>query len=227
MRAILLASVLVALCASSGFAAAYRLLVLDGQPVKWGETRFGAGAALKYGFVREARTFPHAINCKAMGPVRPMLEHSKVAEQDFRAEVRKAFDEWEKVANVRFTYTADSSQADILIGAQTEPTGIAFANVWHSAVAGSRIAKITAATICFNPLLTWEGSLDGDKATLSFRQVAAHEIGHALGLDHPGSTGQLMGYRYSEETPGLQAGDVMGAVKLYGTVRPSSGGIGR
>ena len=30
-----------------------------------------------------------------------------------------------------------------------------------------------------------------------------------------------MGYRYSEETPGLQAGDVLGAVKLYGAVRPS------
>jgi hypothetical protein len=36
-----------------------------------------------------------------------------------------------------------------------------------------------------------------------------------------------MGYRYSEEAPGLQAGDIMGAVKLYGTARPSSGAIGR
>jgi predicted Zn-dependent protease len=209
------------LCVSSGFAAAYRLLVLDGQPVKWGTATFGAGATLKYGFVREASTFPDAINCKVMGPVGPMLERSRVAERDFRAEVRKAFGEWEKVANLRFSYVADPSQADILIGAQTEPTGIAFANVWHAA--GTRIARITGATICFNPLLTWESSLDGDKATLSFRQITAHEIGHAIGLDHPGSKGQLMGYRYSEEAPGLQAGDVMGAVKLYGPARPLIG----
>lgn len=222
MRAILLASVLVALCASSGLAAAYRLLVLDGDPVKWGETRFGAGAEVKYGFVRQPTTFAKAINCGAMEPVTAMLARSGIAERQFRAEVRKAFDEWEKVANLRFTYTAEPAQADILIGAQSRPTGIAFANVWHAPVPEARIAMLTAATICYNPLLAWEGGLDGDKKTLSIHQITAHEIGHAIGLDHPGSTGQLMGYRYSEEAPGLHAGDIMGAVKLYGTARPTS-----
>ena len=223
MRAILLASVLMALCVSSGFAAAYRLLVLDGHPVKWGEASFGTGVTLKYGFVRVPSKFPNAINCKAMTSVAPMLRRSGIAEQDFRAEVRNAFDEWEKVANLRFTEVENPSQADILIGAQAHPTGIAFANVSHTARKGAHIAKITGASICFNPLLAWESTLDGNRATLSLRQITTHEIGHTIGLDHPGSTGQIMGYRYSEEAPGLQAGDVLGAVKLYGTARPSGG----
>lgn len=223
MRAILLAFVLMGLCVSSGFAAAYRLLELDGHPVKWGESSFGAGATLTYGYVRVPSNFPNAINCKAMTPIAPMLRRSKIAERNFRAEVRKAFDEWEKVANVQFTEVEDPSHANILIGAQARPTGIAYANVRHAARDGSHIAKITGASICFNPLLAWESALDGNRATLSLRQITMHEIGHAIGLDHPGSTGQLMGYRYSEEAPGLQAGDVLGAVKLYGTARPSGG----
>ena len=216
MRAVLLAFVLMGLGVSSGFAAAYRLLVLDGHPVKWGSAQYNAGATLTYSFVREPAKFPDAINCKAMVPAASMLERSKIAEQDFRAEISEAFREWERAANLLFTYVEDPANADILIGAQEKPHGIAFTNVWHSLAAGSEIATLKRASICFNPQLTWESALDGNMQTLSIRQVTAHEIGHAIGLDHPGKTGQLMGYSYSEELPGLHAGDVMGAVKLYG-----------
>jgi predicted Zn-dependent protease len=43
-----------------------------------------------------------------------------------------------------------------------------------------------------------------------------HEIGHALGLDHPEQRSQLMHFKYDESRTGLQAGDIAGAVKLYG-----------
>ena len=222
MRAVLLAFVFLGLCVSSGFAAAYRLLVLDGHPVKWGSARYSAGATLTYSFVRGPIKFPDAINCKAMVPVATMLEQSKIVERDFRAEVSEAFREWERAANLRFTYVEEPANADILIGAQEKPIGIAFTNVWHSLASRGEIATITRASICFNPQLTWESGLDGNMQTLSVRQVTAHEIGHAIGLDHPGKTGQLMGYSYSEEVPGLHAGDVMGAVKLYGLPQGSS-----
>jgi len=71
-------------------------------------------------------------------------------------------------------------------------------------------------------MLRWEPGLDGKVETLSVRQVTTHEIGHTIGLDHPGGSGQLMGYRYSEEVPGLRAGDVEGASKLHGA--PGSAG---
>jgi predicted Zn-dependent protease len=74
--------------------------------------------------------------------------------------------------------------------------------------------------ICFNPLQLWETALDGRRETFSIRRVATHEIGHTIGLDHPGRTGQLMGYMYREDTDRLQSGDAAGAKLLYGPPAP-------
>lgn len=221
MRAVVLALLLLGMSVSAGFAAGYRLLVLDSQPVKWGEPRFGAGAALTYSFVRKHTEFSDAINCRAMVPVAEMMRRSGIGVQAFHAEIREAFRIWEQAADLRFTYVEDPAQADILIGAQAQPRGIAFANVWHKLAAEGTFDAITRASICFNPALVWERTLDGDVGTPSLRHVTSHEIGHAIGLDHPGRTGQLMGYRYREVMIGLQPGDVTGAVKLYGVSRLS------
>jgi Matrixin len=222
MREIGLAAFFMAFWVSSSMAAGYRLLELDGHVVKWGTSEYGVGTALRYSFVQRPITFADAINCMAMVPVESMLSRSHISDSTFRAEVRKAFDAWEKVADVRFEYVGDPTRANILIGAQARPRDTAFANVWHSDAAPGAIAAITRASICYNPILRWEGGLDGNVETLSVRQVTAHEIGHAIGLDHPGGSGQLMGFRYSEEVPGLRAGDVLGALKLYGPPRETT-----
>ena len=49
--------------------------------------------------------------------------------------------------------------------------------------------------------------------------MIAHEIGHAIGLDHPGPTGALMGYSNQGDIDRLMPGDVEGAVALYGPAR--------
>jgi Matrixin len=219
MRAIALALLLLGLSVTTGLAAGYRLLVLDGQPIKWGDGRYGAGASLTYSFVREPIEFPDAINCKAMVPVTVMLRRSGIGIQDFHAEIREAFRIWEQVANLHFAYVEDPSRADIIIGAQATPRGIAFANVWHKRAEDKPLAEITRASFCLNPELRWERSFDGDVGTPSLRHVASHEIGHTIGLDHPGRNGQLMGFHYSEDLTGLQSGDVTGAVKLYGAAQ--------
>ena len=42
------------------------------------------------------------------------------------------------------------------------------------------------------------------------RFTIAHEIGHAIGLDHPGATGQMMAFKYDEHFRQLQSGDIDG-----------------
>ena len=49
-----------------------------------------------------------------------------------------------------------------------------------------------------------------------------HEIGHAIGLDHPGARGELMSFRYSEDHMGLTDGDKLGAIAIYGASRIQS-----
>ena len=60
---------------------------------------------------------------------------------------------------------------------------------------------------------------DVESTTGGLRYTLAHEIGHAIGLDHPNAPGQIMGYRYEESFRDLQPGDLSGAVALYGPSR--------
>jgi hypothetical protein len=65
-------------------------------------------------------------------------------------------------------------------------------------------------------LRRWKVGFDGNLKAYDLRYTLAHEIGHAIGLDHPPGPGQIMNYRYEERFRDLQSGDVFGAVALYG-----------
>ena len=79
------------------------------------------------------------------------------------------------------------------------------------------IRSIRKALICFNPLQKWKIGFDGDLAVYDVRYTLMHEIGHAIGLDHPGAAGALMGFRYDEKQKNLTSGDIEAARSLYGT----------
>ena len=80
----------------------------------------------------------------------------------------------------------------------------------------TREAHFEGRSICLNPTKRWKIGFDGDISTYDLRYTIAHEIGHAIGLDHPNGPGQIMGYRYEERFRQLQAGDVQGAMLIYG-----------
>lgn len=83
-------------------------------------------------------------------------------------------------------------------------------------------APIAKARICLNSQEVWKTAFDGDSGTYDLRYVFTHEIGHAIGLDHPGPVGGVMGFRYVEGSYDLHASDIAAAREIYGPPRRRS-----
>jgi hypothetical protein len=203
----------------------YRLLVLDGTAVRWRGNADGRPTVLTFAFLTEPRSFVGARNCSRMLPPSAALAPSKIDIDSFRREVRAAFAMWRDAINIDFRETDDIAEAGILIGAEAEPRGRAFTNVATHGTAGGGMGRIAQSLICLNPQTRWKIGFDGDLDVYDLRYTIAHEIGHAIGLDHPGAEGQLMSYRYVEHHRGLRPGDIAGASLLYGA-RGAPRGVG-
>ena len=195
--------------------AGFNLLRLGGAWVKWGAPKLGTHAEVTYAFASQSMKFPNARNCSALEPVVPVLKSSGITEF--------AFGEWSRVAGINFQAVADASTADIVIGAQKFPRGRAYSNVSYSSVNKKGARQISRSLICLNPDREWKLGFDGDLDVYDLRYTLIHEIGHAIGLDHPGPHGQLMSFRYHEKFRKLQAGDMAGAAALYGGPRRRTG----
>jgi hypothetical protein len=194
----------------------YRHLILDGHALKWGRPVLGTGASVSYALVHDPVGFPSARNCSAMGPLDDLLAKSGIAPDVFEGELTAALKVWEKAANISFS-PVDPAKADILIGAQTKPMGYAFANVnYDRSEAGTGPRSLVRSLVCMNPERRWKVGFDGDLDVYDLRYTLIHELGHAIGLDHPAIDGQLMAYKYGEKFRVLQAGDIAGIEKLYG-----------
>ncbi len=201
----------------------FLLLRLDGAFVKWGAPRLGTAARVRYAFITKPMQFPGAINCSSIVPVDNLLDSSRIDRETFRHETAAAFGLWQAVADVRFVESPDPAMADILIGAEGNPRGFAFTNVDYNqggatpASTGTvPVRRIQKSLICLNPTKFWKIGFDGNLDVYDVRYTMAHEIGHAIGLDHPSPSGELMSFRYGEDFRMLQPGDVAGAIALYG-----------
>jgi Matrixin len=194
----------------------YLLLRLEGHYVKWGAAKLGTPATLRYAFLQKPQRSDGAINCTSMVPIDPLLASSHVAPAAFEAEVAAAFAMWEAEANVSFARTDDVEKADILIGAEGNPAGYAFTNVAYDHDGPGQVRRIAKSLICLNPTRHWKIGFDGNLEAYDLRYAMAHEIGHAIGLDHPSPSGELMSFRYGEDFRELRPGDARGAVALYG-----------
>ena len=218
---VVLAFVAFAGAVNAGGNAAFRLLTLDGAGVKWANN-LGTTPTVTYAIVRNNSRFPHARNCKGVQSPDSLLSASGIERHSFDQEVRAAFDMWEQVTDINFQEVDDVEAAGILIGAQSEPEGNAFANVDYKLGEG-QFRQIDKSLICLNPKKKWKVGFGGSLAVYDLRYTIAHEIGHAIGLDHPDSSGQLMSFTYTEHFRSLRDGDVEGVIRIYGSRRlPSS-----
>lgn len=194
----------------------YRLLRLGGTWVKWGDPVLGTRATVSYAPVARHTAFPGARNCKAMDSLAGLLSGSGIAAGTFRNELRAAFAAWSRAIAIDFVRADSVADADILIGMQAAPRGRAYTDVAHGAPGPDGTSSIRRSLICLNPDITWKVGFGGNADVYDLRYTLIHEIGHAIGLDHPGPTGQIMSFQYHEEFRIPQTGDVHGASQLYG-----------
>jgi len=197
--------------------------------------------------VRSDRSILSPSNCAHMRAFGDIVSNSTgVAEDAARAELRAALHSWESVANISFAEVSDPSKAEIVIGAADDPGGRAFANLSYRSGSGvatpvamalgkPKVAPaplprttdaedrtavaIDQAYVCLNPKSAWKIGFDGNLNVYDLRHTFTHEVGHAIGLDHPDATGAIMGYRYDEQFRTLQPSDIAGVQRLYGAAQ--------
>jgi len=181
-------------------------------------------------------------NCAKMHAFADIVAKSPgITEDKAKSELQAAFRTWERVADIVFVEVTDPSLANIVIGAADDPGGRAFANLSYRSEKGltpvtmalgkpdisnspvsddkssdGSIVPIDQAYVCLNPKSHWKTGFDGNLEVYDLRHTFTHEVGHAIGLDHPDSTGAVMAFRYDERVRELQPSDIAGVQRLYG-----------
>jgi len=181
-------------------------------------------------------------NCAKMHAFGDIVGKSPALSEDkAKRELQSAFQAWERVAAIAFVEVDDPRLANIVIGAADDPGGRAFANLSYRSEKGltpvtmalgkpeplpspttdatnddGSMVPIDQAYVCLNPKSRWKIGFDGDLDVYDLKHTFMHEIGHAIGLDHPDSTGSVMAFRYDERVRDLQPSDIDGAQRLYG-----------
>jgi predicted Zn-dependent protease len=199
----------------------YRLLSIEKALVQWQPPTDGAHIVLHYALAKRPVATSGATNCGRMRPVSNLLQTSGMGHEVFRRAAAEAFLRWQNVVDITFVEVSDDTSADIVIGEQADPEGFAYTNVVIDRSRNVTNSPITGAQICLNPQKRWKIGFNGDLTVYDLVHTISHEIGHAIGLDHPDEGGHLMSFRYHETRANLSDGDVLGAIQIYGR-RPAS-----
>lgn len=194
----------------------FRPLSIDGSAVRWHRNTPHEITILRYAIATSAKSHTGAVNCGHTRPPDAVIARSRIDRAAFKAAAAEAFARWQRIARLRFFEVADQDTADIVIGEQVEPAGHAFTNLALGGMPRDAVRPIVHATICLNPERRWKIGFDGDLTSYDLVHTLTHEIGHAIGLDHPGARGHVMSFRYDEAHSGLTPGDVLGARAIYG-----------
>jgi hypothetical protein len=184
-------------------------------PGKWGPPAFGTGATITWSLMATG------TSCAAEFAGCTISALADFMPAGFLAELNAAFAAWSAVADVTFVQVADSGAGcafngagcagDIRIGGHVfDGPGGVLAHGFYPPANG-----VTAAgDIHFDVAELWKIGFGGPGFDIF--QVFAHELGHALGLDHTAVPMSLMNPFYTEAFSGPQADDIAGMQFIYG-----------
>jgi len=184
---------------------------LSSGPIqKWGDPTLGTGATISYSFMMGGEQCDTST-CSALDSFMPL---------GFQQEIKKAFNAWSSVADLKFIELADdganfntlTTSGDIRIGGEMidGPSGV----LAHAFYPDTHWYFSAGGDLHFDTSETW--SIDGLVDGISIFWVALHEIGHSLGLGHSDESNAIMGPYYNPVLAGLQADDIAGIQYLYG-----------
>lgn len=197
------------------------------EPGKWGDPALGTGASVTYSFMSSG------LRVDGTSSDGGTLVDASVALSDFmpvgyKAEIVAAFDVWQSVADITFSEVTDPGvdwQASGAAAVDIRIAGHAFDGAGGVLAHGyypPRNGGPAAGDIHFDRDENWKIGFGG--SGFDIFQIAAHEIGHAIGLAHEcGNSGNdtpcetaLMNPFYTESFRGLRDDDIAGAQALYG-----------
>lgn len=172
---------------------------------KWGEGEYGTpGGTVTWAF--------------ATTPGTGFGFSSYITEPAYRALIRDAFQAWEDAVDIDFVELAPGADADVMLG--FDQIDGAYGVVGEAASRGSRTTEtlfsMTEAEIRFDVDENWATDQSPARNEIGLYQVALHEIGHIMGLNHTTDPNTIM---YSSDISGLEgltAGDIEGARLFYG-----------
>jgi len=191
------------------------------SPGKWGAPAMGTpGGTVTWSLMATG------TSCAAEGGGCVITALADFMPGGYLAQIQAAFAAWSAAANIQFMQVADDGAAfnapttsgDIRLGGHVfDGAGGTLAHGFYPPANGTT----AAGDIHFDIADTWKIGFGGPG--FSIFQVAAHEIGHAIGLDHTGVAGSLMNPFYTEAFAGPQADDIAGAQFIYGAAVPEPG----
>jgi len=182
------------------------------SPGKWGPPAMGTGATVTWSLMGSGLDTDEGLGSSvALASFMPA---------GFKPALVAAFAVWSAVADLTFVEVADPAVGWQALGAGTSDiriTGTALDG------AGSTLAHgfyppsnggFAAGDIHFDTAENWKVGFGG--AGFDIFQVMAHELGHALGLNHTLVPASLMNATYTEAFSGPQADDIAGMQYIYG-----------